>query len=35
VLQQHFAEMIQGLGANYVCLWSKEEVDEWIAFLRS
>ncbi len=35
VLQQHFAAMIQELGANYVCLWSKEEIDEWIASLRS
>ena len=31
VLQQHFAEMIQSLGANYICLWSKEEVDTWIS----
>lgn len=29
-LQKLFADEMQRLGQNYVCLWSKEDVDKWI-----
>ena len=28
-LQEIFAEEMRSVGAPYVCLWSKEDVDEW------
>jgi len=28
-LQKVFADEMRTVGAPYVCLWSKEEVDEW------
>jgi hypothetical protein len=28
-LQEIFAEEMRSVGAPYVCLWSKEQVDEW------
>lgn len=29
-LQKLFADDMARLGQNYVCLWSKEDVDKWI-----
>ena len=29
-LQKVFADEMARLGQNYACLWSKEQVDEWI-----
>lgn len=29
-LQKIFAEDVQALLQNYACLWSKEQVDEWL-----
>ena len=29
-LQQHFQSEMARLCQNYVCLWSKEHVDEWV-----
>lgn len=28
-LQEIFAEEMRSVGAPYVCLWSKDDVDEW------
>jgi RecB family exonuclease len=28
-LQKVFAEEMRSVGAPYVCLWSKQEVDDW------
>jgi hypothetical protein len=33
-LQEIFAEEMRSLDAPYVCLWSKEDVDQWIEALR-
>jgi streptogramin lyase len=33
-LQQIFADEMARLGQNYVCLWSKEDVDQWIKEIR-
>ena len=30
-LQRIFAEEMEKTGQNYVCLWSKEDVDQWLA----
>ena len=30
-LQKVFADEMAKLGQNYICLWSKEDVDAWIA----
>lgn len=30
-LQKLFAAMMDRLGQNYACLWSKEQVDAWAA----
>ena len=29
-LQKQFAEDMKRLNQNYVCLWSKEDIDKWI-----
>jgi len=30
-LQEIFAEEMRSVGAPYVCLWSREDVDAWLA----
>jgi len=30
-LQRHFQSEMARLNQNYACLWSKEDVDQWIA----
>jgi hypothetical protein len=30
-LQKRFADDVIALRQNYVCLWSKEMIDEWIS----
>jgi len=32
-LQKLFADEMARLGQNYVCLWSKEDVDKWLSNL--
>lgn len=32
-LQVKFAETMQAMGHRYACLWSKEEVDQWVSQL--
>ena len=34
-LQQVFQSEMARLGQNYVCLWSKEEIDQWISTLQN
>ena len=29
-LQRQFAEDMKRLNQNYVCLWSKEDIDKWL-----
>jgi hypothetical protein len=29
-LQKRFADDVIALRQNYVCLWTKEQIDEWI-----
>jgi hypothetical protein len=29
-LQKQFAEDMKRLKQNYVCLWSKEDIDKWL-----
>lgn len=32
-LQKLYAKERRSMKQNYVCLWSKEEVDEWVKFI--
>lgn len=34
-LQELFAKDMERLGQRYVCLWSKEQVDEWLCKVKS
>ena len=34
-LQKVFQSEMARLGQNYVCLWSKEEIDQWISTLQN
>jgi hypothetical protein len=33
-LQKFFMEEVMGLSQKYVCLWTKEQIDEWVKVTR-
>jgi hypothetical protein len=34
-LQKFFMEEVTGLSQQYACLWTKEQIDEWVKSARS